>query len=112
VALVNSDSPSAVLGDTRAETVARRLGGLAEPTRLKIVTELRARESATVQELADAVGASLANASKHLQVLHQCGIVTREKQGNFVRYSLAAEAMGALAVYAVRILGGVRRNAA
>lgn len=112
MSLVNADSPAAALGDTRAETVARRLSGLAEPTRLKLVTELHARESATVQELTVAVDRSLPNVSRHLQVLHQSGIVTRRKDGNFVHYRLTADAIGALAVYAVRILGGVRRNGA
>lgn len=97
-----------VLSDDLAETVARRLAALAEPTRLKLAAELRTRESASVQELADAVDGSLPNVSKHLQVLHQNAIVSRRKEGTFVRYQIAGEHMGALVAYTVRILAARR----
>jgi ArsR family transcriptional regulator len=98
-----------LLADGAAELVARRLSGLAEPTRLKLVLELRSRTSATVHELADAVGSSLPNVSKHLQVLHQAGLVTRRREGTYIRYRIAGDAVAALAVYAVRILRDARR---
>lgn len=98
----------AVLSDELAETVARRLAALAEPTRLKLAAELRSRETASVQELADAVGGSLPNISKHLQVLHQNAIVARRKEGTFVHYRIAGDHMAALVAYAVRILAARR----
>src|SRR3954454_22279654 len=104
--VLDAEERSAVLGDDLAETVARRLAVLGEPTRLKLAVELRVRETASVQELADAVGASLPNVSKHLQLLYQCGLVTRRKDGNFVHYRLAGDAVSVLLRYAVRILGG------
>lgn len=97
-----------MLSDDLAATVARRLAALAEPTRLKLAAELRSREGASVQELADAVGGSLPNVSKHLQVLHQSAIVSRRKEGTFVRYELAGDHVAALVGYAVRILGARR----
>ncbi|HEX6712939.1 MAG TPA: metalloregulator ArsR/SmtB family transcription factor [Thermoleophilaceae bacterium] len=109
MAVIERDPPATELGDHRAAAVARRLAALAEPTRLKLVTELRERGDGTVQELAEAVGGSLPNVSKHLQVLYQCGIVTRRKEGTFVHYGLAGDAVGLLVVYAIRILGGRAR---
>jgi ArsR family transcriptional regulator len=93
------------LDETTAELVALRLAALGEPTRLRLVGELRARESATVQELTEAIGGSLPNVSKHLQILHQAGIVARRKQGTFVRYRMAGDTVSALVGYALRIFG-------
>jgi DNA-binding transcriptional ArsR family regulator len=93
------------LDEATAELVAYRLAALGEPTRLKLVGELRLRESATVQELTAAIGGALPNVSKHLQILHQAGIVARRKQGTFVRYRMADDAVSALVGYALRIFG-------
>jgi DNA-binding transcriptional ArsR family regulator len=101
---------AALLADDLADTVARRLSALAEPTRLKLVAELSARRDASVQDLAEAVGGSLPNVSKHLQILHQSGIVIRRKEGTFVRYRIAGEHVRALVHYSVRILGNARRR--
>jgi ArsR family transcriptional regulator len=96
----------AALDESVADVVARRLSALGEPTRLKLVMEVRARDGASVQELADAVGSSLPNVSKHLQVLYTSGILTRRKEGTYVHYSVASDAVAALVNYAIRILGG------
>jgi DNA-binding transcriptional ArsR family regulator len=109
MAVTAVDGSPSVLGDESAELVARRLSSLAEPTRIKLVLELRARGSAAVHELAEAVGSSLPNVSKHLQVLYQAGIVARRREGTYVRYRIAGDAVGALAAYAVRILDTARR---
>jgi len=70
------------------EMVAERFRALAEPARLHVMNVLRAGEQ-TVGELADATGLSTANVSKHLQILHAAGFVTRRKQGLHVYYDLA-----------------------
>jgi DNA-binding transcriptional ArsR family regulator len=97
------------LSDDLAATVARRLTALAEPTRLRLANELRARDDASVHELADAVGGSLPNISKHLRTLHDAGLVTRRKEGTFVHYRIANQYVGALVGYAVVVLGNTRR---
>jgi DNA-binding transcriptional ArsR family regulator len=102
---------SATIDGDLAEVVARRLAALGEPTRLKLVVELRVRENATVHELARAVDAPLPNVSKHLQILYQAGLVVRSKEGTFVRYRLAGDAVSALVTYAVRILGSGTQRA-
>ncbi len=70
--------------------VAERFRALAEPARLHIMQALRAGEQ-TVGELVDATGLGTANVSKHLQILHAAGFVTRRKEGLHVHYGLAGE---------------------
>lgn len=68
--------------------VAARFKALAEPARLEILHALRAGER-TVGELVEETGLGQANVSKHLQLLHGLGFVTRRKDGLFVYYGLA-----------------------
>src|SRR3954463_7466905 len=59
-------------------------------TRLELL-DLLAQAPRTVDELARASGQSNANTSQHLQALHAAGMVTRAREGNSVRYSLAGD---------------------
>ena len=68
--------------------VAERFRALGEPARLQIMNALRASER-TVSELVEITGLGTANVSKHLQVLHAAGFVTRRKDGLYVHYGLA-----------------------
>ena len=70
------------------EMVAVRFKVLSEPARLEILSCLRDGEM-TVGELVESTGLGQANVSKHLQLLHSNGFVTRRKEGLFVYYSLA-----------------------
>jgi DNA-binding transcriptional ArsR family regulator len=70
------------------ELVAERFRALAEPARLCVLQEMRDGEL-TVGEIVEATGLGTANVSKHLQLLHASGFVTRRKEGLFVYYSLA-----------------------
>ena len=70
--------------------VARRFAALAEPARLHIMQALRGGER-TVGDLVEVTGLGTANVSKHLQLLHGTGFVTRRKEGLFVYYGLAGE---------------------
>ena len=72
------------------ELVAERFRALAEPARLHIMQALRGGEQ-TVGELVDASGFATANVSKHLQLLHATGFVTRRKEGLYVYYGLAGK---------------------
>ena len=73
------------LPDELAELIAVRFRLLAEPTRIKMLDRLRDGE-ANVQELADAVGTTQQNVSKHLGALTNAGVLARRKQGNYVYY--------------------------
>ena len=75
------------LPDPLIDLIAQRFRVLGEPMRIKLLDALRDGD-ATVGELADHLGATQQNVSKHLGVLHQAGIVGRAKQGTFVRYSI------------------------
>ena len=70
--------------------VAERFRALGEPARLQLMDELRGRER-TVGDLVTITGLTTANVSKHLQLLHAAGFVTRRKEGLYVYYSLAGE---------------------
>jgi DNA-binding transcriptional ArsR family regulator len=61
---------------------------LADPSRLLILLELR-HHPRTVGELSRAIGASQPLTSRHLGVLREKGIVLAERDGSFVRYSVA-----------------------
>jgi DNA-binding transcriptional ArsR family regulator len=70
------------------ELVAERFKALAEPARLNILTSLRGGEM-TVSDVVQETGLGQANVSRHLQLLHGLGFVSRRKDGLFVYYSLA-----------------------
>lgn len=61
---------------------------LSETSRLQILTCLQAGPM-NVMEIAAATGLGQANLSKHLKVLTQAGILSRQPQGTSVYYQLA-----------------------
>jgi DNA-binding transcriptional ArsR family regulator len=61
---------------------------LGSDSRLELL-EVLAQGERTVDALAQAAGLSLANASRHLQVLRDARLVGATKQGVFVHYRLA-----------------------
>ena len=69
------------------ETRARIIKALSHPTRLCIVDDLSRRERC-VCELTELVGSDISTVSKHLSVLKNAGIVSDEKRGSQVFYSL------------------------
>jgi DNA-binding transcriptional ArsR family regulator len=83
------------LPDDLVELIAERFRALSEPTRVKLLDQLREGE-ATVLELTERIGTTQQNVSKHLGVLQRSGIVARRKQGNFAYYRIADEGVFAL----------------
>ena len=71
--------PSPV-SDELVELIARRFRLLAEPMRIRLFDRLRDGE-ATVHQLADELGSSQQNASKHLTLLADTGVLARRKDG-------------------------------
>jgi DNA-binding transcriptional ArsR family regulator len=94
------------LTDAAAELIASRFRLMSEPMRVKILDRLREGEL-TVQELADAVGTTRQNVSKHLGVLAREGVVARRKDGNFSRYRVADEGIFELCRL---VCGGIERR--
>jgi DNA-binding transcriptional ArsR family regulator len=76
------------LTDAHLSEVAQLLGVLSEVSRLRLLRSLMER-SMTVSELVEATGMQQGNVSKHLGVLLSAGVVAREPEGNFARYSIA-----------------------
>jgi|SRR5579875_3926507 len=70
-----------------AAVIGYRLRVLGDPTRIRLLGLLTER-SRSVQELADELGTAHQNVSKHLAVLHQCGMVSRHRDGSSVVYEL------------------------
>jgi DNA-binding transcriptional ArsR family regulator len=69
---------------------------LADPTRRAIVARL-AGSAATVNELAAPFSISLPAISRHLNVLEDADLITREREGQFVRCRLNPQALQAVA---------------
>lgn len=88
------------------EVIAERFRVIGEPMRIRLLDALRDGE-ATVGELTGRLGASQQNVSKHLGVLHQAGIVSREKQGTSVLYSIADDSVFDLCE---QVCGGLRQQ--
>lgn len=73
-----------------AESVAKTyafLRALADPNRLKILCVLQGG-SKCVCEIVPAVGISDKLASHHLKQLKSIGLLTEQREGNFIRYGL------------------------
>jgi ArsR family transcriptional regulator len=69
--------------------VAKSLG---HAHRLELLEQL-AQGERTVEVLADRTGLSVANASQHLQRMRRAGLVANRRDGKFVHYRLADEAV-------------------
>lgn len=69
----------------------RTFAALADPTRRAIVAMLGEKDEAPVSEIAAPFAMSLPAVLKHIGVLTEAGIVSREKRGRTVRCKLNAE---------------------
>lgn len=94
------------LPDDLAELIATRFRILGEPMRIKLLDRLR-EGGMPVGRLATELGTTQQNASKHLGILHQAGIVSREKQGNSSVYAIADPTVFALCE---QVCGGMRQQ--
>lgn len=70
------------------QELAQIMKALSNPHRLEIL-ELLAQGQFSVEEIANQTYLSGANASQHLQVLKRVQLVSTEREGNYVFYSLA-----------------------
>ena len=75
------------LPEDLVELIARRFRVLSEPSRIRLLDQLRDGER-SVNELAAQLGAGQQNVSKHLSVLADAGILTRRREGNYVYYRI------------------------
>jgi ArsR family transcriptional regulator len=82
-----------------AERIAPLLKALADPVRLRLMSLVASHEGgeACVCDLNDAFDLSQPTISHHLKVLHEAGLLEREKRGVWVYYRASEEAMNGLA---------------
>jgi ArsR family transcriptional regulator len=88
----------------QAESVAPLLKALADPVRLRLMSLVASHENgeACVCDLSGAFDLSQPTISHHLKVLHECGLLERDKRGVWVYYRARTEALGNLAA----LIGG------
>jgi DNA-binding transcriptional ArsR family regulator len=76
---------------------ATTLAAIGEPTRFAIVELLRDGESPSVSELAETLGIRQPQASKHLHVLREAGVVRAERDARRLVHRLRPEPFEELA---------------
>lgn len=88
----------APLGADGAAGLARTFAALGDPARLRLLSLIAAQETGEVCacELVEPLGKSQPTVSHHLKVLYEAGLVTREKRGNWVWYSVLPERLAEL----------------
>jgi ArsR family transcriptional regulator len=86
------------MSQEQAERVAPLLKAIADPVRLRLMSLVlsHAGGEACVCDLNDAFELSQPTVSHHLKVLHEVGLLDREKRGVWVYYRARREAMSAL----------------
>jgi len=67
---------------------AKLFRGLGEPSRLRVLTAL-CDGPLSAGEIVTRTGLSQPNTSMHLKCLGECGLVTWERDGRFMRYQVA-----------------------
>lgn len=87
MAVKKSAEPATLPSRSRLAELSGVLKALAHPSRLLIV-ETIGEKPHCVCELTAMIGADTSTVSKHLSVLKSAGVVTDEKRGNMVYYSL------------------------
>ena len=89
---------STPLDEATATKLARGLGALADPARLRVLSILSSAPAGEVCgcDLIEPLGKSQPTVSHHLKVLADAGIVRGERRGKWVWYSLIPEGLAAL----------------
>jgi ArsR family transcriptional regulator len=91
-------SISSPLGRAAAERLAQMLKAVADPTRLQLISLIKAAPGgeACVCDLTEPLGLRQPTVSHHLRVLAEAGLVTRERRGTWMWYSLVPGALDGL----------------
>ena len=86
------------LSKTQAEALADAFKALADPGRLRLLSFIAAQPEgeACVCHVIDPVGLSQPTVSHHLKVLHDAGLLEREKRATWVYYRVVPERLDAI----------------
>ncbi|MBI4912332.1 MAG: winged helix-turn-helix transcriptional regulator [Acidobacteria bacterium] len=83
------------LNDAMVQEICGLFAALGDPSRLKILRAiLQSAAPLSQREIAETVGLSQANASKHLGVLVRAGLATRRPEGNLVFFEAVDPLVG------------------
>ncbi len=94
---------------TAVNLKAKLFRGFSDPSRLSILDALRGGPR-TVGEIVAATGLAQPNASNHLACLRDCGLVSSEQAGRFVRYRLSDQRVALLLNLADKLLADVAKG--
>ncbi len=88
----------APLTDDDARHMARVFKALADPARLRLLSLIAAQpdQEACNCELIEPLGLSQPTVSHHLKVLHDAGLLARERRGQWIYYRIVPEQMAAV----------------
>jgi ArsR family transcriptional regulator len=86
------------LSAEQAEQIAPLLKALADPVRLRLMSLVASHQGgeACVCDLNDAFDLTQPTISHHLKVLHEAGLLDREKRGVWVYYRASTQALAGL----------------
>lgn len=84
------------LAEADAEVLSERFAALGDPVRLRLVSLLANAGAVCVCDLTEPVGRSQGTVSHHLKVLSKAGLVTSEKRGRNIWYSIVPSALESL----------------
>ncbi len=89
------------LTQAQADQIAPLLKALADPVRLRLMSLVASHEGgeACVCDLNDAFELSQPTISHHLKVLHEAGLLERDKRGVWVYYRASSAALTGLAAF-------------
>lgn len=75
-----------------AERIAKLFKALADPTRVQLLGLLRSKPGGECgYDLTGSLGISQPSVSYHAKILHEAGLVTRERRGSWVFYRICEE---------------------
>jgi ArsR family transcriptional regulator len=90
---VVGDAP---LGAKDAERIATAFKVIADPARLRLLSLIAAAGECCVCDMTAPLRLSQPTISHHLKVMHEAGLLAREKRGTWAYYSIVPEALAIL----------------
>src|SRR4249919_2582372 len=86
------------LSQDQAERIAPLLKAMADPVRLRLLSLVASHQGgeACICDLNDAFDLSQPTISHHMKVLHEAGLVDRDKRGVWVYYQVRPQALASL----------------
>lgn len=103
---VTAGHPSLALGAISAgdaETLARTLKAIADPSRLRLISMVAGQDEACVCDLTEPLGLGQPTVSHHLKILVDAGIFTRDKRGTWAYYKIVPGALDSIAKLIVTV---------